>query len=60
MMVFINIYIQFQVLTRIRNRNLELWIRIRQKVSNPCGSGSTTLIQEVGLGAEGKLYLTMA
>jgi hypothetical protein len=36
-----NIYIQFQVLTRIRN--LELWIRIRQRVLNPCGSGSTTL-----------------
>jgi hypothetical protein len=42
LMVFINIYIQFQVLTRIRIRNLELWIRIPQKVSDPCGSGSTT------------------
>jgi hypothetical protein len=29
---------------RIRIQNLELWIRIRQKVSVPCGSGSTTLI----------------
>jgi hypothetical protein len=33
LMVLINtgIYIPFQVLTRIRFRNLELWIRIRHK-----------------------------
>jgi hypothetical protein len=33
--------IQFWTLTRIRIRNLEF--RIRQKVPDPCGSGSTTL-----------------
>jgi hypothetical protein len=37
----LNISIQFQIVTRFRN--LELRIRIRQKVSDPCGSGSTTL-----------------
>jgi hypothetical protein len=42
-MVFINISIRFQIVTRIRIRNLELRIRIRQKVPDPCGSGSTTL-----------------
>jgi hypothetical protein len=41
-MVFINISIQFQIVTRIRN--LELRIRIRKKVSDPGGSGSTTLL----------------
>jgi hypothetical protein len=41
---FINIYIQFQILTRIRIRNLDLWIQIRQKVSDPYGSGSTSLL----------------
>jgi hypothetical protein len=37
--------IQFQIVTRIRIRNLELRIRIRQKVPDPCVSGSTTLIK---------------
>jgi hypothetical protein len=35
LIVFINIYIQFQALTRIRIKNLDLWIRTRQKVSDP-------------------------
>jgi hypothetical protein len=39
LMVFMHFSIQFWTLTRIRN----LEIRIRQKVPDPCGSGSTTL-----------------
>jgi hypothetical protein len=37
-MIFINVYIQF--CTRIRNFEL----RIRQKVTDPYGSGSTTMV----------------
>jgi hypothetical protein len=44
LMVFMHFSIQFWTLTRIRIRNLEFRIRIRQKVPDPCGSGSTTLI----------------
>jgi hypothetical protein len=45
-MVFSKIQVQFWI--RIRIHNLEfLEIRILQKVLNPCGSGSTTLIAEV-------------
>jgi hypothetical protein len=47
LMVFIHDYIQFWTRTQIRIRNLELWIRIRQKVSDPCGSGSSTLLIRV-------------
>jgi hypothetical protein len=43
-MVFMHVSIQFWTLTRIRIRNLEFRIRIRQKVPDPCGSGSTTLL----------------
>jgi hypothetical protein len=42
-MVFMPFSIQFWTLSRIRIRNLEFRIRIRQKVPDPCGSGSTTL-----------------
>jgi hypothetical protein len=42
-MVFINVYIQFRIRTWIRIRNLELLIRIRQKVSDPYESESKTL-----------------
>jgi hypothetical protein len=44
-MVFMHFSIQFWTLTltQIRIRNLEFWIRIRQKVPDPCRSGSTTL-----------------
>jgi hypothetical protein len=42
-MIIIKIYTQFQILTRIRIRNLELRIWIWQKVSDPYGSGSTIL-----------------
>jgi hypothetical protein len=44
-MVCMHFSIQFWTLTRIRIRNLEFRIRIRQKVADPCGSGSgsTTL-----------------
>jgi hypothetical protein len=45
LMVFINIFFQFQIVTWIRIRNLELQIRIRQKVPDTCGSGSTTLLK---------------
>jgi hypothetical protein len=43
LMGFIHFSFQFWTLTRIRIRNLEF--RIRQKVPDPCGSGSTTLVQ---------------
>jgi hypothetical protein len=43
LIVFMHFSIQFWTLTRIRIRNLEFGIRIRQKVLDPCGSGSTTL-----------------
>jgi hypothetical protein len=36
--------IQIQIVTRIRIHNLELRIRIRQKVPDPCGSESTILV----------------
>jgi hypothetical protein len=39
-MIFSKIQVQF----RIRIHNLELRIRILQKVSDPYGSGSTTLV----------------
>jgi hypothetical protein len=42
-MIFIKIEVQFRI--RIRIHNLELRIRILQKVSDPCGSGSTLLGQ---------------
>jgi hypothetical protein len=38
------ILIQFRIQIRIRIHNLELRIRILQKVSDPYGSGSTTLL----------------
>jgi hypothetical protein len=41
LMVFMHFSIQFWTLARIRIRNLEF--RIRQKVPDPCGFGSTTL-----------------
>jgi hypothetical protein len=39
-----NYQIQVQFRIRIRILNLELRIRIQQKVSDLCGSGSTTLV----------------
>jgi hypothetical protein len=47
LMVFMHFSIQFWTLTRIRIRNLEFRIRIRQKVPDPYGSGSTTLLWTV-------------
>jgi hypothetical protein len=41
-MIFSKIKVQFRI--RIRIHNLELQIRILQKVSDPYGSGSTTLV----------------
>jgi hypothetical protein len=38
------IFDQVHLLFRIRIHNLKLRIRILQKVSNPYGSGSTTLV----------------
>jgi hypothetical protein len=42
-MIFSKIQVQLRI--RIRIHNLELRIRILQKVSDTCGSGSTTLIK---------------
>jgi hypothetical protein len=45
-MIFSKIQVQFRIRIRMRIHNLELriGIRILQKVSDPSGSGSTTLI----------------
>jgi hypothetical protein len=44
-MIFDKVHLLFR--TRIRILNLKLRIRILQKVSDPYGSGSTTLIQYI-------------
>jgi hypothetical protein len=52
LMVFMHFSIQFWTLTRIRIRNLEFRIRIRQKVPDPFGSGSTTLLKTIHISTE--------
>jgi hypothetical protein len=42
-MIFVKVQVQF----RIRIHYLEFRIRIPQKVSDPCGSGSTTLTETI-------------
>jgi hypothetical protein len=42
-MVFVNVYIHFRILTRIRNPRVT--DPDPAKVPDPCGSGSTTLVQ---------------
>jgi hypothetical protein len=39
LVIFVDVQVQFRILSWIRIQNLELRIRIRQKVSDPCGSG---------------------
>jgi hypothetical protein len=41
--VFVNVYIHFRILTRIRIRNPRVMDPDPAKVTDPCGSGSTTL-----------------
>jgi hypothetical protein len=39
-MIIVKVYIQFWI------RNLEVWTWTHQKVLNPCGSGSTTMVDD--------------
>jgi hypothetical protein len=43
-MNFVKVQVQFRIRSRIHNLEFRIRFRILQKVSDPCGSGSTTLV----------------